>query len=378
MTDRNRWDETPRDRGWDDDRNRQDYYQSRQAEQFQDQSQGRQQGGWSHEDYGDPERQRARNFRYSRDDQHDYGRGSEFQTSAGRYEEGRGYRNSFEGSGATYPGGYALSTGSGQSRGSYGSVDRNPYAGREFGPDYSGEFESRGFGQPEDARHSRYGRQASYLREAQRPSSQPSFWNDYNGERDHNRHAESGHDRGFFERAGDEVASWFGDKEAARRREQDYRGHGPSDYTRSDDRIREDANDRLTEDARVNARNISVSVQNGEITLNGTVGSRDQKRRAEDVVEDISGVKHVQNNLRVQDSASQSTSYGGSAATSGDTGGAGGTWGSAGSSGSGLGTSNVSSASGTGTTTTGTTSTSSDAGLSSGSTGTKTTSETKA
>ena len=39
----------------------------------------------------------------------------------------------------------------------------------------------------------------------------------------------------------------------------------------------------------------------GEITLTGTVTSRDQKRRAEDVVEDISGVKHVQNNLRVDE-----------------------------------------------------------------------------
>ena len=37
------------------------------------------------------------------------------------------------------------------------------------------------------------------------------------------------------------------------------------------------------------------------ITLDGTVPTRDQKRRAEDCVEDISGVRHVQNNLRVQE-----------------------------------------------------------------------------
>lgn len=112
------------------------------------------------------------------------------------------------------------------------------------------------------------------------------------------RHEDDGQ-RGFWDRASDEVASWFGDEDAARRREQDHRGHGPRDYTRSDERIREDANDRLTDDWRVDASNVTVTVDKGEITLNGTVASREAKRRAEDVVDSISGVKHVQNNLRV-------------------------------------------------------------------------------
>ena len=108
-------------------------------------------------------------------------------------------------------------------------------------------------------------------------------------------------ERGWFERAGDEVASWFGDEEAARRREMDHSGRGPAGYTRSDERILEDANDELTDDWAVDARKIQVTVKDGEITLEGTVPSRDQKRRAEDCVEDISGVRHVQNNLRVQE-----------------------------------------------------------------------------
>ena len=110
-------------------------------------------------------------------------------------------------------------------------------------------------------------------------------------------------DRGFFERAGDEVASWFGDTDAARRREQDHRGHGPVGYTRSDERIRDDASDKLTEDWRVDARAVEISVASGEVTLDGTVPSREQKRRAEDVVDDLSGVKNVQNNLRVKEPA---------------------------------------------------------------------------
>src|SRR5690606_6672826 len=69
---------------------------------------------------------------------------------------------------------------------------------------------------------------------------------------------------------------------------------------RSDERIMEDACDALTQDWGVDARQISVTVSNGEETLDGTVPSRQQKRRAEDCVDDLSGVTHVQNNLRVQ------------------------------------------------------------------------------
>ena len=45
---------------------------------------------------------------------------------------------------------------------------------------------------------------------------------------------------------------------------------------------------------------IEVQVDNGEVTLTGTVESRQDKRRAEDIADRISGVKHVQNNLRLR------------------------------------------------------------------------------
>jgi osmotically-inducible protein OsmY len=116
-----------------------------------------------------------------------------------------------------------------------------------------------------------------------------------------------GEERGWFDRAADEVSSWFGDDEAQRRREMDqrssgyHRGRGPRGYTRSDDRIREDVNDRLTDDPLVDASEIDVVVTQCEVTLTGTVDSRMAKRRAEDVAESVSGVKHVQNNLRVKE-----------------------------------------------------------------------------
>lgn len=111
-----------------------------------------------------------------------------------------------------------------------------------------------------------------------------------------------GQDRGLWDRATDEVSSWFGDDSARRRREMDeHRGRGPRGYTRSDERIKEDVNDRLTDDGWLDASDIEVEVSTSEVTLTGQVNSREEKRRAEDIAEAISGVKHVQNNLRVKD-----------------------------------------------------------------------------
>ena len=81
-------------------------------------------------------------------------------------------------------------------------------------------------------------------------------------------------------------------------------GRGPKGYQRSDDRIREEICDRMTEDAMLDASEIEVDVRQGEVTLAGSVTSRDQKRRAEDVAERISGVRDVTNQLRVTRDAS--------------------------------------------------------------------------
>jgi osmotically-inducible protein OsmY len=112
--------------------------------------------------------------------------------------------------------------------------------------------------------------------------------------------------RGWWDRASDEVASWFGDEEAERRRRMDdrreHRGRGPKGYRRSDERIKEDVNDRLSDDYYLDASEVEVSVENQEVTLTGTVSSRNDKRRAEDLAESVSGVTNVENRLRVKQS----------------------------------------------------------------------------
>jgi osmotically-inducible protein OsmY len=201
-------------------------------------------------------------------------------------------------------------------------------------------------------------------------------------------------ERGPFERTGDEVRSWFGDEEAARRRRMDearygrdwdrygrgdadrnwdyrasprdwedrgvygrdwdyghrmgfdysrgprswgaerpgsgerferyemnrpghgwFTGRGPRGYQRSDDRIREDVCDRLADDPWVDAGDIEVTVRAGEVTLSGNVRERSDKRRVEDVIENVSGVREVHNNLHVGTSREPATTAG--AATAG-------------------------------------------------------------
>lgn len=77
------------------------------------------------------------------------------------------------------------------------------------------------------------------------------------------------------------------------------RGLGPRGYQRPDARISEDVHDRLTEDPWLDASEIEVAVNAGEVTLSGRVDCRDAKHHAEWLVEDLAGVRHVQNNLRV-------------------------------------------------------------------------------
>jgi len=78
-----------------------------------------------------------------------------------------------------------------------------------------------------------------------------------------------------------------------------HRGKGPKGYTRSDERIREEVSDRLMFDADIDASEIEVEVQNGEVTLRGTVDRRETKRAVEDIAESVHGVGEVQNQLRV-------------------------------------------------------------------------------
>jgi osmotically-inducible protein OsmY len=213
--------------------------------------------------------------------------------------------------------------------------------------------------------------------------SAADYPSDRERERERGEYGRRGDDRGFLERAGDEVRSWFGDEDASRRRTRDERetgrwgggaedvdpewarqwgylegrgprgpergaargwgysggygagpgsvgesgygpprgawgwstpergagarsmfrgpfaGRGPRGYQRSDDRIREDICERMCDNDELDASEIEILVVGGEVTLQGSVHDRYDKHLAEDLAERVSGVREVNNHLRV-------------------------------------------------------------------------------
>ena len=73
------------------------------------------------------------------------------------------------------------------------------------------------------------------------------------------------------------------------------RGDGPSDRV-----LWAVIMERLDDERRLDISGIDVDVRDGEVTLNGTVRHKGDKRRVEDIA-DIDGIRHVQNNLRVRE-----------------------------------------------------------------------------
>ncbi|KKM86186.1 hypothetical protein LCGC14_1281490 [marine sediment metagenome] len=64
----------------------------------------------------------------------------------------------------------------------------------------------------------------------------------------------------------------------------------------------------MSDDHQLDASDIDVSVSGREVTLSGEVDSKQAKRRAEDCCDSVSGVEHVQNNLRVRKSGGENNS----------------------------------------------------------------------
>lgn len=115
-------------------------------------------------------------------------------------------------------------------------------------------------------------------------------------EGDYRRSAEAQEDerrgRSWRERAG----AFFGTRES---RDEDarpaHRRRGPSDRV-----LWAVIVERLEDERGLDLRDVEVLVDDAEVTLNGTVRRKSDKRRIEDIA-DIEGVRHVQNNLRVRE-----------------------------------------------------------------------------
>jgi osmotically-inducible protein OsmY len=161
---------------------------------------------------------------------------------------------------------------------------------RAHGQSYAQGGGSRSGMRPQRFGDGRYGRPDEWSSQQSRWPNRPSRYEDAN----------SGYGRGMG-------AGMYWSGESAREDQQmwsprrgQHAGRGPRGYQRSDQRIGEDVSDRLTDDEYLDASDISVTVEDGVVVLEGTVDSRDARRRAEDLAESCSGVKDVMNRIKVQ------------------------------------------------------------------------------
>ncbi len=76
-------------------------------------------------------------------------------------------------------------------------------------------------------------------------------------------------------------------------------GRGPKGYRRPDERVRDEVCERIARSG-VNAMDVEVEVENGEVTLSGYAESREDKRRLEDIAEEVFGVDEVHNHVRIR------------------------------------------------------------------------------
>lgn len=77
-------------------------------------------------------------------------------------------------------------------------------------------------------------------------------------------------------------------------------GKGPKNYRRPDARIFEDVCEYLTQDPHIDASHLEVRVENGVVTLFGTVESLVMKQAANDCARSAPGVVAIHNDLDVK------------------------------------------------------------------------------
>lgn len=110
--------------------------------------------------------------------------------------------------------------------------------------------------------------------------------------------------RSWWARTSDEVAAWFGNTDALRRRQRDeavgdHRGKGPASTIDEDERIVAEVSRQLTNDARLDASRIAVACKDRAVMLTGEVTTSADMARAESIAGACAGVDSVESRLLV-------------------------------------------------------------------------------
>lgn len=108
-----------------------------------------------------------------------------------------------------------------------------------------------------------------------------------------------GHRRdSFYARA--EATPWWDKETETDDAEAAFAGVGPRGWHRPDERIEEEIVQRLADAEWVDASDVEVEVSDGVVTLSGEVETRAERRAAEEIAAEVSGVVDVVDELRAR------------------------------------------------------------------------------
>jgi osmotically-inducible protein OsmY len=198
-----------------------------------------------------------------------------------------------------------------------GREDARAHEGRRgphrAGRDEDEEFESANFGR-EDTGREDYGRERR--RGSYRAATESGSF-DAESQQGGRRGQRFGGQPGWQQPQQGSRSGWYGSEGASSRRgsfedseplfsytevwliEGPHTGRGPKGFQRSNERLREQVCERLERHGQVDASDIDVQVEDGVVTLEGSVDDRRTKRLAEECAETVPGVRDVMNRLRV-------------------------------------------------------------------------------
>lgn len=77
--------------------------------------------------------------------------------------------------------------------------------------------------------------------------------------------------------------------------------------TLPDEAIMREVGKRLSDAKSVDAARVTVEVSNGEVTINGAVGSEDERKQVEEVVRGTPDVASIENNLTIEPESDRSS-----------------------------------------------------------------------
>lgn len=199
----------------------------------------------------------------------------------------------------------------------YAYNNRGSNSNRGYGHDYASQGD--GYGASDSSRNSRYRESDSWDTGRDASTSGRSFYNNNSGTYGMNS-SQSGARNFDNNRYGNSSYDNYSNNSFAQndfRNSSDRSGHfgkGPKGWKRSDERIKEEVCEVLFRDQHLDATNIEVSVQDGNVTLSGTIDSRFGKRHAEECIEHLSGVEDIRNEIKISKTEGQSSSSSSSSA----------------------------------------------------------------